>query len=415
MKTLTRQLAMAAGAAALAAGLAGCGGGATDGATGAAPAPAAQPGTGGQELFGPYDVVENWLQPLADTADGVKHAGWTFGSQAAVYAETPDRIWIAQRGELPTPAGAKDWTPYAQVIPSPGSATAPRLPVMRYHHVIFVVDRNGKLVQSWPQHDALFNQPTAPLSPRGPHKIKISPYDPEKHVWIIDDNLHQIFKFTYDGRLVMTLGQMGVEGRGPNTFARPTDIAWLPDGTFFISDGYHGKRVAKFDKDGKFLMDWGSAPADPQKPGPNEWNTVHSISISKDRRLFVADRGHARFQVFDENGKFLNAFPTNEPGWPTGMTSLPYYHLITDDQFLWVGDGGTQRILKYDLNGNFLYGWGQAGGQPGRFWGPHQMSVDQEGNLYVAEVQNGRIQKFTPRANADPAKVVGQETRLAAR
>ena len=139
---------------------------------------------------------------------------------------------------------------------------------MRYHHVIFVVNRDGKMVQSWPQHDQLFDQPKAPLGPRGPHKIKMSPYDPEKHVWVIDDNLHQIFKFTYDGKLVMTLGQMGVEGRGPNTFARPTDIAWLPDGTFFISDGYHGKRVAKFDKDGKFIMDWGSEPADPKNPGP---------------------------------------------------------------------------------------------------------------------------------------------------
>ena len=363
---------------------------------------------GGQHLYGPYEVVENWLKPLPD--DLHSHDGWTWGSQAAVYAESPDRIWIAQRGELPLPAGAKPWTPYAQIIPSPGSATAPRN--MRYRHVIFVVNRDGKMVQSWPQHDQLFDQPKAPLGPRGPHKIKMSPYDPEKHVWVIDDNLHQIFKFTYDGKLVMTLGQMGVEGRGPNTFARPTDIAWLPDGTFFISDGYHGKRVAKFDKDGKFLMDWGSAPADPKNPGPNEWNTVHSIAISKDGRIYVADRGHERFQIFDENGKFLDMFSPREKHWPTGVRSQPYYHLITDDQHLWVGDGGTQRILKYDLKGNFLYGWGQPGGQPGQFWGPHQMSVDQDGNLYVAEVQNGRIQKFRPKPNADPAKIVGQEVRL---
>ena len=375
---------------------------------------AASPQKGGQDMYGPYEVVENWLQPLPDGDDGVKHEGWTWGSQAAVFAESPDRIWIAQRGELPLPPGAKPWTPYAQISPSPGAATGPRLPVMRYHHVIFVVNRDGKMIQSWPQHDKLFDQPTAPLKPRGPHKIKMSPYDPDKHVWVIDDNLHQIFKFTYDGKLVMTLGEMGVEGRGPNTFARPTDIAWLPDGTFFISDGYHGKRVAKFDKDGKFIKDWGAAPADPKNPGPNEWNTVHSIGISKDRRIFVADRGHERFQVFDENGKFLDMFQTRESHWPTGVRSQPYYHLITDDQHIWMGDGGTQRILKYDLAGNFLYGWGQPGGQPGQLWGPHQMSVDQEGNLYVAEVQNGRIQKFRPKKGADPAKVVGQEFRYRA-
>ena len=98
----------------------------------------------------------------------------------------------------------------------------------------------------------------------------------------------------------MTLGTKGQRGRdGGKLFDRPTDIAWLPDGTFFITDGYGGTRVAKFDKDGKFLMDWGTPPKDPRNPGPNEWNTVHSIAISKDGRLFVVDRGHRRMQVFD--------------------------------------------------------------------------------------------------------------------
>ena len=104
---------------------------------------------------------------------------------------------------------------------------------------------------------------------RGPHKIKMSPYDPEKHVWIIDDQLHVIYKFTYDGKLVMTLGTKGKRGRDAGKlFDRPTDIAWLPDGTFFISDGYGGTRVAKFDKDGKFLMDWGTAAEGSAEPGP---------------------------------------------------------------------------------------------------------------------------------------------------
>ena len=65
---------------------------------------------------------------------------------------------------------------------------------------------------------------------RGPHKLLISPYDPERHVWIVDDDMHEINKFTNDGQLVMTLGERGVPGRGPNNFNRPTDIAWLPDG-----------------------------------------------------------------------------------------------------------------------------------------------------------------------------------------
>src|SRR5687767_9233819 len=74
---------------------------------------------GGQEEFGHYEVVPNWPQPLPDGPDGVKHDGWTWGSVGAVYAETPDRIWIAQRGELPMPkdSKAKPWTPYGMLQP----------------------------------------------------------------------------------------------------------------------------------------------------------------------------------------------------------------------------------------------------------------------------------------------------------
>ncbi len=380
---------------------------------------------GGQEEFGHYEIDESWPKPLPDGPDGVKHDGWTFGSNAAVFAESPDRIWFAMRGELPLPKGAKPWTTYAMLgLPSgdpnyterfearrstgnPDRVNARCLPSnsrgweRRMHHVIFVVDSEGNQVEHWQQHDALFEHPCG----RGPHKIKMSPYDPDKHVWVIDDQLHQIHKFSYDGKLVMTLGTRAVRGRDTGKlFDRPTDIAWLADGTFFISDGYGGKRVAKFDKNGKFLMDWGSAPKDPDNPGPNEWNTVHSIATSKDGRVFVADRGNHRMQVFDKDGKFLDMFSL-------GKYASPYFHMITDDQSLWVSDGHTDRFSKYDLDGNFKYGWGGPGPRPGEFEGPHQFSVDQDGNLYVAEVFNGRIQRFTPRAGADPAKLVGQEVR----
>jgi len=383
----------------------------------AAAAPASQE-RGGQDEFGPYEVVENWPQPLPDKADGVRHEGWTWGSNGAIWAETPDRIWVAQRGELPLPPNAKPWTPYGMLQPTRGNATgnadgldAECNPVpkrgweRRWHHTMFVLNRDGAIVQEWPHLDKMYAQDRCG---RGPHKIKMSPYDAEKHVWIIDDQQHVIWKFTNDGKLVLTLGTLGQRGRdGGKLFDRPTDIDWLPDGTFFISDGYGGTRVAKFDRDGKFLMDWGGPPKDPNNPGPNEFDTVHSIAISKDRRLFVVDRTHRRFQIFDENGKFLDMFST-------GRYSSPYYHFISTDQNLWVSDGGTNRILKYDLNGNYLYGWGGRGGQPGMFNGPHQITTDQDGNLYVAEVFNGRLQKFRPKANADKARLVGQEARFTA-
>ena len=222
----------------------------------------------------------------------MKHAGWTWGSVGAVYAETPNRIWIAMRGELPLPAGAKPWTPYALLNPRRGNATGnPRwdqrdVRAHREARVGAALSPRHLRPRRRRQHGRSTGRTTTSCSKapcgRGPHKIKMSPYDPEKHVWVFDDQLHVIHKFTYDGKLVMTLGTRGQRGRDAGKlFDRPTDIDWLPDGTFFISDGYGGKRVAKFDKDGKFLMDWGATPKDPANPGPNEWNTVHSIAISQ--------------------------------------------------------------------------------------------------------------------------------------
>ena len=367
--------------------------------------------------FGPYQIVEDWPKPLPD--QGHSHDGWTWGSMGGVFAESPDRIWIAQRGELPLPAGAEPWTPYAALDPSRGIANSNtdgmtatcqstgnlRGWERRFEHVIFVVDAEGNLVDEWPQHDALFGQ--LPCG-RGPHSIEMNPYDPEKHVWVIDDQLHVIYRFTYEGELVHTLGELGIRGRGPNNFDRPTDIAWLPDGTYFVSDGYGGTRVAKFDADDKFSMDWGSPAEDRANPGPSEFNAPHSIVVSADRRVFVVDRGHQRMQVFDEDGNFQDAWPLGSPYWPANINTLVVNHIITEDQFIWAGDTGTNRILKFDLDGKFLYSWGAPGGQPGRLACPHGLSTDQEGNLYVADCFAGRVQKFTPQPNADPLKVTGQ-------
>ena len=224
---------------------------------------------------------------------------------------------------------------------------------------------------------------------RGPHKIKMNPYDPQKHVWIMDDNLHQLFKFTYDGKLVQTWGEQLVRGEDDRHFGRPTDIDWLPDGTFFVSDGYTNTRVVKFSPEGKYLTSWGTSSEGKANPGPNEMHTVHSIAVGRDRKLYVSDRTNSRIQIFDENGKFLDMW-TN--------IRRPYHVLMSRDQFLWVSDGETHKMLKYDLSGKFLYGWGTFGPLPGRLNGVHQFSVDQENNL----VRRRSLQR--PRAEIPPAQ-----------
>jgi len=384
--------------------------------------PAGGPGATGERWSyqdwptGPYQVVPNWPQPLPDNADH-NHQGYTWGSFGGVYAESPDKIWVAMRGELPLQPGMEPWQSYGafgqagNAQPNSDGISATCEPAnlrgweRRFKHSIFVLNREGALIDEWPHLDPMF---AAQRCGRGPHMIKISPYDQEKHVWIIDDQLHVIYVFTYDGELVRTHGELGVRGRGPNTFDRPTDVAWLPDGTYFISDGYGGTRVAKFSPEGEFIMDWGQEPVDEDNPGPNEFNTVHSIAISQDRRLFVLDRGHARMQVFDENGAFLDMWPLTSPHWPENQNTLMVNHFIDTDGFIWVGDAPTSRILKFDQNGNHLYSWGAPGTQAGRLNCSHGMTTDQDRNLYLADCFAGRLQKFTPIPGADPSKIAGQ-------
>ena len=251
-----------------------------------------------------------------------------------------------------------------------------------------------EVVEAWTQHDHLF------AGGRGPHKVKISPYDPERHVWVVDDRRQQVFKFTNDGKtLVMTLGEAGVSGTDERHFGRPTDIAWLPDGTFFVSDGYENTRVVKFDRSGRFLMSWGT-----KGDGPGQFNLVHSLDIDRDRRIYVADSYNRRIQVFDEHGTFLAQWPNI---W------RPDHVMVSADQHLWVANGVTDQLMQFDLAGRLLSSWGTSGTTPGSLWGIHGFSVDSAGNLYTAETFTGRSQKFRPRAGADRSTLVGPPPALA--
>ena len=176
---------------------------------------------GGEDETGPYDLVPNWLKPFPN------HPGWTFGFVYGVFAETPDRVFVLPGGELPEPR--------PKVIPRGSNAG------LQHQNFVFIVNRNGELIESWTQWDSLFTRA---------HKVVINPYDPEKHVWIIDDGGHCIFEFSHDGKtLVRTLGEKGVSGSDQNHFGRPTEMLFLPDGVFFVSDGYINTRVVKFDKE----------------------------------------------------------------------------------------------------------------------------------------------------------------------
>jgi len=148
---------------------------------------------------------------------------------------------------------------------------------------------------------------------------------------------------------------------------------------------------------------WGQRGEAGKETRPAYFNNVHGIAVDpKTRRVFVNDRGNHRAQVFDENGKFLSEWRFGDP--PSDI----HMFIIDSNRYLWAADRGTNKILKYDLDGNFLYSWGTWGDFHGGMWGVHGMSVDQEGNFYVAEVDNGGAQRYRPRPGANPAFLVGK-------
>ena len=120
---------------------------------------------------------------------------------------------------------------------------------------IVVVDGTGKVLEVWNQWDHLFAGGGDARNLAGDRTaIRISPYDPLHRVWVVDDVRQAVFVFSNDGKeLLMTLGTPGVAGQDDKHFGRPTDIAFLPDDGFVVSDGYVNTRVVKFDKNGKYV------------------------------------------------------------------------------------------------------------------------------------------------------------------
>ena len=383
---------------------------------------------GAQDISGPYEVVEGWPKDLS-TLPG--HEKWTYGGARGIFAESPNRVYLLGGGELPNiprpqptllpdigpnvlfPVGGLPWR-NANAATPPGAGGTGQDPARgmeiwrgssppyrqlgidaRWEHCLIVVDAQGNIIEEWTQWDTLFKRP---------HSIYISPYDAQKHVWVVDDHTHAIYRFTNDGkRLVQTIGTPGVSGADATHFNRPTFIAWMPDGSFYVADGYNGTRVAKFDTDGKFLLDFGMPGERGKETRPGYLNNVHGVAVDVEtRRVFVNDRENHRIQIFDENGKYLSE-------WKVAVSpSSLHFVQIGADRALVTFDRNTLKMLKYDLDGRLLYAWGTVADFPGTLWGVHGMSTDQEGNLYVAEVDAGRFQKFRPRAGANPAYLIGK-------
>jgi len=336
----------------------------------------------------PYTIQDDWLKPFSDE-------GYAFGGNSGVAVDSSDRILLLQRGEslLPDPV-PPGFTGYVGSF----GGNALRGIEIAWQNVVFAVNRNGEVIESWNQWDHLFEGSGGP----GPHRIRINPFDPGRAVWVIDETLHQIFVFSNDGsELLMTLGERGVSGSDERRFGRPQDVTFMADGRVLVADGLDNSRVVVLDGSGNYLGEFGSSGNE-----PGEFNGVHGLAIGPNGLIFVVDRDNRRVQVFRDSG------PSPSPGDPpatlvgvwTGF-DLPLDVIVNDDA-VWVSDLLPPKVVKLDFEGHRLYTWFLPTEGPGRFNEMHSFAVDPEGNVYGSDNQLGRTLKLVPRPDADPRLLI---------
>jgi sugar lactone lactonase YvrE len=228
-----------------------------------------------------------------------------------------ERDW----GQLPP--GVK-WAAVTAIEPAPDGtiyvihrcfanscAARSEAPILKY-------DAKGTLLKSWGAGMFVF-----------PHGATV---DRDGNLWVTDargenGKGHQVFKFSPDGVVLMTLGTAGVSGSTTALFDQPTDVVVSPAGDIFVTDSHRNganNRVMRFRKDGTFVKTWGRKGS-----GPGEFSEPHTIAIDSRGRLFVGDRENNRIQIFDQDGRFIDEW--RQFGRPSGIA-------ITTDDTIYVAD-----------------------------------------------------------------------------
>jgi DNA-binding beta-propeller fold protein YncE len=332
----------------------------------------------------PYEAVDGWLKPFDE--------GFTFGGNVGVQPDTPNRIFILQRGSTrlpnPVPPGYQGYAGSIAMATQKGEGRV-------YRNNVFVVDGTGRMIEAWSQWDHLFARTDLEV---GVHRIRISPYDRERRVWVIDESSHQIHVFSNDGKkLVMTLGEKNVAGADRTHLGKPQDVAFLPDGRVLVGDGLANTRVVVLDAQGKYLTEFGT-----KGTGPGQFLTVHGVTVAPDGTVFVVDRDGRQVQLFRETQAGSSKFESVAT-WKGFELPLDVFASGTD---VWVSDLGKPKVIKFDRAGSRLYTWFWPAEGRDRFREMHTMSVDSAGNLYGSDNQLGRTQKLVPRKGADPKLLI---------
>jgi DNA-binding beta-propeller fold protein YncE len=253
----------------------------------------AKPGAPVNSLPNPYRSVENWAR---------MPEGRTWGASAGVYVDpTGTSVWVAER------CGANSCV---------GSDLPP----------ILHFDMSGRLLKAFGAGMFVF-----------PHGIFV---DQDENVWVTDGQGkdgkgHQVFKFSPEGKVLLTLGKAGVAGDGPDEFNAPSAVLVAPNGDIFVGDGHGGNtnsRIVKFNRDGKFIKTWGMKGS-----APGEIDIPHTLAMDSRGRLFLGDRQNNRIQIFDQNGTFLDQW---------FQFSRPSGVFIDRNDIIYVADSESESVSK---------------------------------------------------------------------
>src|SRR5215472_2535103 len=255
---------------------------------------------------------------------------------------------------------------------------------------LFEFDRNGKYVREIGKDSYGFMFAA---------QVRV---DPSDNIWVVDQMTNMVMKFDPQYHVAMLLGRkaenVAVPARTPqgdgagqptDLFNRPTDVAWDAAGNIFVADGLGNARIAKFDKDGKFVKSWGK-----KGTGPGEFANVLSIAVDAQGNVYAGDGGNKCIQVFDNNGVFKAAFSNFGNAQAMCITKGANPVLYVSNSNPWNDIDSAGEIYRMRLDGTVLGKFGRAGRLLKEFGAVNSIDCRCENTLFVGELANLRVQKL---------------------
>ena len=321
-----------------------------------------------------FEVDAAWPKPLPE--------GWITGRLGGVCIDAQDNVYVVNR---------RDITDEEKET----SISAPS---------VIKFDPAGNMVASWGD---------AAIIPRSIHGCAT---DRDSNLWVAGNGDGIIQKYGQDGKLLLQIGTKGklnsADGGNRSVglnasftqFYNPAGMAIDPgNGDIYVADGYGNRRVAVFDREGKFLRQWGRQATQSEiesGEGGVFAQVVHCITMSKAGLIYVCDRQGNRVQVFEKSGKFIKNIwiKTGTPTLPDKRGTAWWVEFSPDPEqkLMYVMNGRNEQVHILDhASGRILSSFGRPGHQIGNFTHGHTLTVNSKGSIYVAETDWGRrIQKF---------------------